>query len=128
MKVLWVNHLQIVMNEDNASELESENRILRPSDERELNRIKPNPTIRMQPVFMDPGPTRNLAREKQNSTLPKGLCFEITGRVQHDRSELQCLAVDGRQETSSSGSIWHDPTVSSNADVTDDNECSLDYS
>ena len=123
-----VNFLQILMNEDDASELELENRILRPPEEREENRIKPNPTIKNQPVFMDPGPVRNLAREKQYKQLPKGLHLEITGRVQHDSNEPHSLVADKLRETSSSGSCWHDPPVSSNVYVTDDNECSLDYS
>lgn len=123
-----VNFLQILMNEDDASELESENRILRPPEEREENRIKPNPTIKNQPVFMDTGPVRNLAREKQNKKLPNGLDLEITGRVQHDSNEPHCLVAEKLRETSSSGSYQRDPPVSSNVYVTDDNECSLDYS
>lgn len=75
------------MNEDEASK-EMQNRILlRPSDEREATRIKPNPNLKIQPVFMDPGP-RRAVKENLNRCMQKGLCLEISGRVQHDNNEL----------------------------------------
>ncbi|KAI5569042.1 hypothetical protein BDE02_12G052400 [Populus trichocarpa] len=80
---------KVLLNQDDVEELKSENRILRPLDEggREVNRIKPNPSLRVQPVFLDPGPSRKPAKGKQSNKggLSKGLCMEITGRVQHDR-------------------------------------------
>jgi hypothetical protein len=83
------NAVQVLLNQDDVEELKSENRILRPLDEggREVNRIKPNPSLRIQPVFLDPGPSRKPAKGKQSNKggLSKGLCMEITGRVQHDR-------------------------------------------
>lgn len=86
---------QVLVNEDDVSESGSENRILRPAEERELNRIKPSPNLRVQPVFMDPGPTRNSAKGRQrNSVLQTGLCLEITGRVRHDRNEPTSLIMN----------------------------------
>lgn len=88
------------MNEDEVSELESENRILRPPDEREVNRIKPNPMLKVQPVFVDLGPSKKSGRGKQpNKSLTGGLCLEITGRVQHDSNELKYLMKDKQVET-----------------------------
>lgn len=90
-----------MVNEDEVSELESENRILRPPDEREINRIKPNPTLRVQPVFMDPGPSRKPAKGKQlNKSLENGMRLEITGRVQHDSNELKHFMPDNQLEIS----------------------------
>ncbi|KAF6148223.1 hypothetical protein GIB67_011998 [Kingdonia uniflora] len=81
---------EVVVKKDDVSVLESGNRILRSTDEREVNRIKPNPTVSLQPVFVDPGPVRNPVKGKsQNKPHTNGLCLEISGRVQHDRSELQ---------------------------------------
>ncbi|XP_048329915.2 uncharacterized protein LOC107419254 isoform X2 [Ziziphus jujuba] len=83
---------KVLVNEDDVSELGSESRILRPPEERELNRIKPSPDLRVQPVFMDPGPARSSTKGRQpNKVLQTGLCLEITGRVQHDRNELTSL-------------------------------------
>lgn len=118
---------KVVMNKDEASGLESAQGILRPPEEREANRIKPNPTIKVQPVFVDTGPRRNPTKKKQSTRLPNGLCLEISGRVQRS-SELQPLMADGQHETGSSGSSWQGPSVSGNADFKgDDYECSLDY-
>lgn len=74
--------LQVVVNENEASELESEYRILRPAEEGEFCRIKPNPSSQVQPRFIDPGPLRNVSRGLQ-TRFQNGLCLEITGRVQH---------------------------------------------
>ncbi|XP_062168426.1 uncharacterized protein LOC133874584 [Alnus glutinosa] len=91
---------KVLLNEDDVSELESENRILRPPDEREVNRIKPNPMLKVQPVFVDPGPSKKSGRGKQpNKSLTGGLCLEITGRVQHDSNELKYLMKDKQVET-----------------------------
>ncbi|XP_021286169.1 activating signal cointegrator 1 [Herrania umbratica] len=82
---------KVLLNEDEVSELESENRILlRPPDEREMNRIKPNPNLRVQPAFLNPAPSKKPFKSKQPSKSPgNGLCLEITGRVQHDSNELK---------------------------------------
>ena len=118
------------MNEDEASGLESEHRILRPPDEREINRIKPNPTLKVQPVFMDPGPSRKPAKGKQqNKRLENGMCLEVTGRVQHDSSnESKYFITDNQMETSSgSSNLWHRPSINGGLHVEDNADCSLDY-
>lgn len=79
------------MNKDDASELESEYRILRPPEERDINRIKPNPTVRVQPMFVETGPAKKTVKGKESKRLANGLCLEISGRVQHDDSELRHL-------------------------------------
>lgn len=83
-----------MLNEDDVSELKTENSILlQPADERQVNRIKPNPTLRVQPIFIDPG--KKPAKGKQtNRCVPSGLCLEITGRVQHDNNELKNFMID----------------------------------
>ncbi|XP_077213844.1 transcription regulator/ zinc ion binding protein [Tasmannia lanceolata] len=118
---------KVMMNENEASELESDYRILRPP-EREANRIKPNPTVRVQPVFVDPGPVRNPVRGKQNMRLPNGLCLEITGRLQHDGKEQRNFMEDVQLDISSYSNSWRGPSVNSHLHMEgDDNECSLDY-
>ncbi|KAI3429926.1 zf-C2HC5 domain-containing protein, partial [Psidium guajava] len=44
---------KVLFNEDEVSEMESRNSLLKPPDKREVNRIKPNPTLRIQPIFID---------------------------------------------------------------------------
>lgn len=105
---LTCNAVQVILNRDEVEELESENRLLRPLDgDREANRIKPNPSLRIQPAFLEPGPIRKPAKGKQSNkgSLSKGLCLEITGRVQHDSNELKHLMIDNRLETSSIGNL-----------------------
>ena len=120
--------MQVLVNKDEASELESENRILRPPDERELNRIKPNPTLKVQPVFVNPGPSKKPDKGRQPNKVPtNGLCLEITGRVQHDSNELKYFTKDKQMETASSGKVWQVPSVNGGLHVKDENECSLDY-
>lgn len=81
--------LQVLVNEDEVSELQSDNRILRPPDERAVNRIKPNPTLKIQPVFVDLGFNKRSAEDRQsNKGQSRGLCLEITGRVQHDKNDF----------------------------------------
>lgn len=89
-------YLQVLINKDEVSVLELENSILlRPPDEREVNRIKPNPTLTVQPVFIDPGLSKKPDKGKQtNRRLPNGLHLEITGRVQHDNNELKHFMID----------------------------------
>lgn len=91
---------KVLLNEDEVSELESENRILlRPPDEREANRIKPNPNLKLQPVFLSPVPSKKGSKSKQPSKSPvSGLCLEITGRVQHDSNELKYFMTDKKME------------------------------
>ncbi|KAE9609624.1 hypothetical protein Lal_00006428 [Lupinus albus] len=76
---------KVLLNKDEVSESQPENRILRPLDEREVNRIKPNPNLKIQPVFVDPGSSKRPTKDRQSNKGPsKGLCLEITGRVQHE--------------------------------------------
>ena len=89
---------QVLLNQDEVSESQPDNRILRAPDVREVNRIKPNPTLKIQPVFVDLGFTKKSANDRQankgkqsNKGLSKGLCLEITGRVQHDSKDLKYL-------------------------------------
>ena len=96
------------MNKDEVSELQSENRILRPRDEREVNRIKPNPTLKFQPVFVDLGFSRKSAKDKQSHKgISKGLCLEITGRVQHDSNDQKYLMMENQLATASNENVWH---------------------
>uniref|UniRef100_A0A5B6YN00 Putative activating signal cointegrator 1 n=1 Tax=Davidia involucrata TaxID=16924 RepID=A0A5B6YN00_DAVIN len=119
---------KVLMNEDEVSELEMENRILRPPDEREANRIKPNPTLKVQPIFMDPGTSRKPVKGNHlNKGLSRGLCLEISGRVQHDTNELKRFMTDNQLETASDGILWHKPTVNDSLHVEDDAGCSIDY-
>ncbi|KAK9073237.1 hypothetical protein SSX86_007561 [Deinandra increscens subsp. villosa] len=80
---------KVLLNEDEASDELHSSILLKPAnaDAREVNRIKPNPTLEIQPIFIDPG------HSKKNSDMRKGistgLCLEISGRVQHDKSELK---------------------------------------
>ncbi|CAI9265888.1 unnamed protein product [Lactuca saligna] len=83
---------KVLLNEDEASEQFQKSIMLQPVNEREVNRIKPNPTLEIQPVFIDPGHRKKKPEVKtKNSYVKKGvstgLCLEISGRVQHDTSE-----------------------------------------
>ncbi|XP_068308292.1 uncharacterized protein [Pyrus communis] len=118
---------KVLVNEDEASEVESESRILRPRDEKEVNRIRPNPSLKVQPVFVDPGPGKKPVQgRKSNKTLTKGLCLEITGRVQHVSDELKHLMVDNQLETASNGKFSQGMPVSGGT-LDDDGECFLDF-
>ncbi|ESQ45812.1 hypothetical protein EUTSA_v10010423mg [Eutrema salsugineum] len=112
---------KVLLNEDDISELESGNRILGPSETKTVNRIKPNPTAKLIPIFLDPGPTEKKPTSSSSNTSKRdnkknwnGLCLEITGRVQHDRSELKYLQADPS-------------SVIDGLHVEDGAECSLDY-
>ena len=89
------------MNEDEVSELKSEDRILRPPDEREVNWIKPKLTLKVQPVYMDPKPDKG---RQPNKALTNSLCLKIIGRVQlqHDSNELKIFMRDKQMEATSS--------------------------
>lgn len=83
---------KVLVNEDEASELDLENSIMRPSDEREANRIIPNPTLKIQPIFIDPGPSRRANKSNHVKKGPSsGLCLEISGRVQHESTPLNAI-------------------------------------
>lgn len=96
---------KVLLNKDEVSGLEMENRILRPPDEREANRIKPNPTVRIQPIFLDPGPIKKPVKNNKqvSKSLGNGLCLEVTGRVQHDNHELKYFEIRNQSEVASSG-------------------------
>ncbi|XP_010426207.1 PREDICTED: activating signal cointegrator 1 [Camelina sativa] len=119
---------KVLLNEDDISELESGNRILGPPETKNVNRIKPNPTAKLIPIFLDPGPTEKKPKssssssKRDNKKNRNGLCLEITGRVQHDRSELKYLQADPKSDAKSS---W--PSGNDGLHVEDGGECSLDY-
>ncbi|XP_068638758.1 uncharacterized protein [Aristolochia californica] len=96
---------KVLMDGDDQNP-ESDHRILRPADEREANRVKPNPTITIQPIFVDPGQPRNPARGKENMRTPTGLWLEVSGRVQHDGTGLEQLITGGKQGTDSDNNLW----------------------
>ncbi|CAL1368319.1 unnamed protein product [Linum trigynum] len=92
---------KVMVNEDEVPEMESGSSILRPPDgkERELNRIKPNPNLKIQPIFLDPGPSSSKKPTKKNKKQikgagPAGICLEITGRVQHESKDVKHLMMD----------------------------------
>ncbi|KAK4350277.1 hypothetical protein RND71_029590 [Anisodus tanguticus] len=118
---------KVLLNKDEATE-ELQNGILsRPAEEKETTRIKPNPNLKVQPVFVDPGP-RKTPKEKNNKKGPRnGLCLEITGRVQHDTSEHSRLIVEGKLHGSSNSKSWPEPSVNRTVGTSDDSECTLDY-
>ncbi|PIA62666.1 hypothetical protein AQUCO_00200582v1 [Aquilegia coerulea] len=119
---------KVLMNEDEAFEIGTDNRILRPPEEREVNRIKPNPTLKVQPVFVDVSNGKNTSRQKPKSKRPaNGLCLEITGRVQHDGSERQRSTPVRLHDTDCDGNTWRQPIADDGLHVKDDYECSLDY-
>ncbi|KAH0975694.1 hypothetical protein GBA52_017593 [Prunus armeniaca] len=118
---------KVLVNEDEASELELESRILRPRDEREVNRIKPNPTLKVQPLFVDPGRSKKSIQGRQANKGPtNGLCLEITGRVQHVNNELKQFMMDDQLEIASNGKFSEGTTVSGGM-LDDRGECFLDY-
>ncbi|KNA14797.1 hypothetical protein SOVF_104210 [Spinacia oleracea] len=115
---------RVLLNQDDASELESGLNILRPSDKKEVSRIKPNPSLQVQPVFIDPGPREKPLKDKRSSKgLNKGLCLEISGRVQHDRNELKRIVGEPLGSSSANdhlqGQSWNGV-----ARMEDDAECS----
>lgn len=85
----------MLLSENEVSELQSGNSIMRPADEREVNRIKPNPNLKIQPIFIDPGSSNKSGKDRQpKKGLNKGLCLEITGRVQHDSNDMKYLMME----------------------------------
>lgn len=78
----------------------------------------------MQPIFIDPGPSEKLPKDKRSGKgLNKGLCLEISGRVQHDRSDFKHLL---RESLGSSSANDHPQGQSWNgvARMQDDADCS----
>ncbi|CAK8563170.1 unnamed protein product [Lathyrus sativus] len=123
---------KVLLNQDEVSESKSDNRILRAPDEREVNRIKPNPTLKIQPVFVDLGFSKKSANDRQankgkqsNKGLNKGLCLEITGRVQHDSNDLKYLQ-QSQFATDSNEKNWRVPSGNGGLHVEDDGECLLE--
>ncbi|KAJ4801141.1 Activating signal cointegrator 1 [Rhynchospora pubera] len=116
---------KVVVNKDEASDLESDLSILRPPppEERDINRIKPNPTVKVQPMFVKTGPVKKPIKGKENKKLSSGLCLEITGQVQPD---------DNRQLKNLMGRGKKYDDYGSGADFVggregDDVDCSHDY-
>ncbi|KAM5570748.1 hypothetical protein ABKV19_011405 [Rosa sericea] len=121
---------KVLLNEDEVSELESESLTLKPLDEREVNRIKPNPSLKVQPLFVDPGPRKKpvVKGRKENKNPTKGLCLEITGRVQHVNNDMKDLVADDQLETTSNENFSQGPSISGVVPDDDDGgKCSLDY-
>ncbi|GAU38742.1 hypothetical protein TSUD_208530 [Trifolium subterraneum] len=125
---------EVLLNQDEVLESQSDNRLLRAPEEREVNRIKPNPSLKIQPVFVDlgfskksvPANDRQANKGKQsNKGLNKGLCLEITGRVQHDSSDLKYLQ-QNQFARDSNEKNWQVPSGNGGLHVEDDGECSLD--
>ncbi|CAI8610045.1 unnamed protein product [Vicia faba] len=123
---------KVLLNQDEVSESKSDNRILRAPDEREVNRIKPNPTLKIQPVFVDLGFSKKSANDRQankgkqsNKGLNKGLCLEITGRVQHDSNDLKYLQ-QSQFATDSNEKNWRVPSGNGGLHVEDNGECLLE--
>ncbi|XP_047972842.1 activating signal cointegrator 1 [Salvia hispanica] len=81
---------KVLMNEDEASE-EMQNSILLRPPEKEDIRIKPNPHLKVQPIFIDPGPRKTPKERTLSKGVTTGLCLEISGRVQHGPNELNVL-------------------------------------
>ncbi|KAK8921422.1 hypothetical protein KSP39_PZI020279 [Platanthera zijinensis] len=99
---------KVVLNREEAAESGSDYRLLRPAEEREQIRVKPNPSVRIQPVFIKTGPSR-----PQNALPANAVRLEITGRVQHDNKELLRLVSNHSKHGA--------------AQEADDPDCSLDY-
>lgn len=78
---------KVLLNKDEAAELQK-GILSRPAEEKEATRIRPNPNLKVQPVFVDPHPRKTPKEKNDRKGLRNGLCLEITGRVQHDTSEL----------------------------------------
>ncbi|OWM65306.1 activating signal cointegrator 1 [Punica granatum] len=119
---------KVLLNEDEVSAFDSGNGILQPPDEREVNRIKPNPTLKVQPIFVDPGPQKKATNSKAppKKTRANGLCLEITGRVQRESNELKQFKVDNHSDEENV-KFSQGVSVNSSSHVEDDTECSLDY-
>ncbi|XP_051136422.1 uncharacterized protein LOC127255089 [Andrographis paniculata] len=79
---------KVLLKEDEMAE-ELQNRILlRPPEVKDEMRFKPNPNLKVQPIFIDPGPRRAAKDKPVNKGPSSGLCLEISGRVQQDANNL----------------------------------------
>lgn len=79
---------------------------------------------------MDPGPRNKpvVKGRKENKNPTKGLCLEITGRVQHVNNDLKDLMTDDQLERTSNDNFSQGPSVSGGVlDDDDGGKCSLDY-
>lgn len=111
---------KVVMTEQEAAEMETQSSILRPSfnsQDKTCNRIKANPNIRDLPVFVD---TRESGRAKtsqpsKNGKMPvrsqTSVCFEISGRVQHDDPVVEALSSGGFKAHTPAEGPWKAPKV-----------------
>ncbi|XP_075519491.1 uncharacterized protein LOC142553254 [Primulina tabacum] len=79
---------KVLLNGDDGSEELQNGIFLRPSNERDEIHIKPNPNLKIQPFFIDPGP-RTIKDNTLNKEMGHGMCLEISGRVQHGTNELE---------------------------------------
>ncbi|KAM3380723.1 activating signal cointegrator 1 [Capsicum galapagoense] len=118
---------KVLLNKDEATKELHNGILFKPSEEKEATRIKPNPNLKVQPVFVDPGPRKTSKENNNKKGFRNGLCLEITGRVQHDTSEHSRLIVEGKQHGSSNSRSWHERSVNQTVGTSDDSECSLDY-
>lgn len=115
---------RVLLNQDDVSELESGFSILRPPDDREVSRIKPNPTLQVQPIFIDPGAIEKPTKGKSsNKGLSKGLCLEISGRVQHDSNEFKRLMREDHLGSSPGNDFSQEQSWSGVSRMEDDAEC-----
>ncbi|GLJ50084.1 hypothetical protein SUGI_1065250 [Cryptomeria japonica] len=122
---------KVVMTDQVAAELETQNSILRPTfvtEDRASNRIKSNPHIREQPVFIDASGAGNSRRDKKVLGSHTGLLYEISGRVQHDDPLVGTLSPGGIKLTEISvNAPWQGPKVRMQSfGELENNECSVD--
>ncbi|XP_076922711.1 uncharacterized protein LOC143584574, partial [Bidens hawaiensis] len=83
---------KVLLNEDEALDQLEKSILLKPATEREVNRIKPNPTLEIQPIFIDLSQGKKSGDAKATHVrkgISTGLCLEISGRVQHDCTEIK---------------------------------------
>lgn len=125
--------LQVLFNQDEGLEsAPGSSGILRPPEEKELNRIKPNPNLKLQPIFIDPGPDPkrkpDVLKASSNRVLGGGgggMSLEITGRVQHDDNELKHLIIENQSASMAGGNEkpWRVPLVSRGSVPAEETEC-----
>lgn len=125
---------KVVRTEQDAAEMATQSGILRPtfdSQDKSCNRIKANPNIRDLPVFVDtrePGHAKR-SQPYKNGKMPvrarTGVCFEITGRVQHDDPLVQTFSSGGYTAETPVEGPWKAPKTSMQFcnPEGEDNEC-----
>lgn len=84
---------KVIMNNESSDWESAGNRILGGQEETEKTRIKPNPTINIQPVFTKSESSRG-QNENRHKRISNGLCLEISGRVQHDNLRIGTSSAD----------------------------------